>query len=167
MAPDMAAISGVFSSISGMKTIAEGLLAIRDISVVTSKVAELNSKIIDVQQGLFQLQEERRTLIEKNSSLEKQITDFENWEVEKEKYELVQVAPGAFGYMEKLNGKNTNPPHWLCTTCFENRRKSIFQPTNAISFSVYQCVPCGTKFTTRHNYGPDDTERRSISMGNL
>ena len=157
---DIAAISGVLSSITGMKTIAEGLLAARDISTVSSKVIELQSKIIELQNGVFAIQAERMTLAEKASMLEKQIADSEKWDAEKEKYELVEIAPGVFGYMPNLKSENASVPHWLCQTCFEKKKKTILQFfVQSSGGSIYQCVPCGTKFTMPHRHGPRDTKR--------
>ena len=157
---DIAAISGVLSSITGMKTIAEGLLAARDINAVSGKVIELQSKIIELQNGVFAIQAERMALAERASMLEKQIADSEKWDAEKEKYELVEMSAGVFGYMPNSKSENASVPHWLCQTCFEKKKKTILQLSthSAVGF-IYECSPCGTKFTMPHHHGPRDTHR--------
>ena len=157
---DMAAISGIWASFNGIKTIVEGLVATRDWNVVNSKVIELQSKIMDAQNGVFAIQADRATLVERASMLEKQIADFEKWDAEKEKYELVEIAPGVFGYMPNSKSENASVPHWLCQTCFEKKKKTILQMFGHSSMgSIYQCGPCGTKLPMPFNYGPRDTKR--------
>jgi hypothetical protein len=85
------------------------------------------SKIIDANNAAFAAQEERTELIEKVRQLEKQVGDLTAWQVEKQRYELIEASEGAFTYVLKADRQSGEPIHWLCANCYQNNKKSILQ----------------------------------------
>ena len=78
--------------------------------------------------------------MEQIGNLEKEIANFEKWQAESEKYELKEIYPGNFAYSFKTNvDGRSEPPHLICTTCFENRKKSIMQKSSAVHMTCPVC----------------------------
>ena len=44
----------------------------------------------------------------------------QQWESEKQKYELKAIGVNVFAYMLKQNARGSAPPHWLCVRCFND-----------------------------------------------
>src|SRR5208282_5591088 len=100
-----------------------------------------------LQEKLLAAQAAQSDLIERLRELEQQVADFEKWDAEKEKYELKSVAGGAFARMLKPEARRTEPPHWLCTRCYENRKASIMQLLARMSdIAAYKCPECSNTF---------------------
>jgi hypothetical protein len=149
--PDMTAIASALSALKGMKDIAEAMIGLRDAKVLQEKRLEFQARIIDAQSGILAAQEERSMLIDRVRDLEKQIAEFETWDTEKQRYELKRVAPGAFAYSMKPDAGGAEPPHWICTACYQNRKKSLLQempmrvPQPGGLVSVWECPACSAK----------------------
>jgi hypothetical protein len=77
-------------------------------------------------------QSDQFALLERVHELEQQVTDLKAWEKEKQRYELKQLAPGAFCYALKADASGSEPPHRVCAACYQHGKKSILQkvPTN-------------------------------------
>ena len=116
----VAEIYGGIGAFKAMFDLAKGLKDINDATIRNGAVIELQEKILTAQEA-------QSTLVERVSELEKQVADFETWEAEKKNYDLKSVARSAFAYMLKPDARGTKPPHWLCTQCFQNKKRSIMQ----------------------------------------
>ena len=57
--------------------------------------------------------------------LEKEIARVKAWDEQKQRYELISPWQGAVTYALKKARSNSEPPHWICTKCYEDGRKSI------------------------------------------
>ena len=125
--PDMGAISGLAASLTAAADITKGIVGLRDATMVQDKVIELQGVILSAQSNALTAQSEQFSLLERIRALEEKVTGFEAWDTEKQKYELKQVHTGAFAFVLKPEASSGEPPHWLCTTCYENNRKSILQ----------------------------------------
>jgi len=125
--PDIAAIAGVTSALNAALDISKTMLGVRDQALFQAKSIELNREIITAQQNAMAANAAQANLFERIRALEKEGSDMEKWETEKKRYELKRVALGSYAYSLKANTGDTEIPHWLCTTCYENRKKSILQ----------------------------------------
>jgi hypothetical protein len=133
-------VSEVFAGITSFKAMLDMAKALKDIDDATRR----NAAVIDLQEKILSAQEAQSALIERIQDLEKEVADLKEWDGEKEKYELVAIAGTSFAYMPKPGAGNAEPPHWLCTKCFEDRKKSILQLKGSMSrFDVYHCASCG------------------------
>jgi hypothetical protein len=146
--PDMTAIMQALTSLKAAKDIAEAMVGLRDAAAFQSKLVEFQSKLIDANNAAFAAQEERSTLLEKIHRLEKQIADFEVWEAEKQRYELVSLAPNAVAYAPKDAMRGSDPPHYLCGNCFGGNKKSFLQQyIRGSHIDRYRCNACGEELT--------------------
>jgi rubrerythrin len=125
--PDMSAIAIAISSLNAAKNIAESMIGLRDAATFQGKLIEFQSKLIDANNASFAAQDERFSLLQRIRELEEKVTDFEAWEHEKQRYELKNLGDGAFAQMLKPGMRGTEPPHWICTNCYEHGHKATLQ----------------------------------------
>ena len=116
--------------------------------------AELNGKIADMQFALIDAQSDALASQEAQSKqsarikeLEETIAEFENWEAEKARYELVNASSnkGTFIYLLRKDTEGNEPLHYICPKCYAGKVKSILQ----LGFyfdSEAQCPECETRF---------------------
>jgi hypothetical protein len=108
------------SAFKAMFDMAKGLKDISDATLRNNAIMELQEKILAAQAAEFEL-------IKTVQDLEKKVASFETWEREKQHYELKSLGFGALAYMLKPTERGINPPHWVCTHCFENGKKHTMQ----------------------------------------
>lgn len=140
---DVAAVAGAMSSLKATQDILKAMLGLRDAAKVREKVVELQGLILAAQSDAFEANVAQAALLERVRELEKQVADLEAWEAEKQRYELKEVAPGAFAYALKADEQRAEPTHWICAGCYEHRRKSILQRSGLDVTSVlFKCFAC-------------------------
>jgi hypothetical protein len=96
-------------------------------AAVTQKAIELQSAIISLQSAIMSIQAENQRLLEENNGLKAELAKMHDWEAEAQKYMLTQVAPGLAVYSVKKEQRGTEPNHYLCPNCYDNKRKSVLQ----------------------------------------
>ncbi|MEH3118866.1 MAG: hypothetical protein PGN25_15075 [Methylorubrum populi] len=126
--PDIAAISGLLSSLKASTDITKAMLGLRDANLVRDKAVELTTEIMSAQASAMAAQAAQAELTERVRDLEKQITTLENWNQEKDRYELTEVAAGVLAYSTRPGMENGEPPHKICSNCYQHCRKSLLQP---------------------------------------
>ena len=114
---------------------------------------------MSAQASALAAQEDQFALLNQVRELEGQIAEMEDWEAERQRYELKAVHSGAFAYVVKPEVQGTEPPHWLCAACFHNRKKSILQkagraPNDAHS-RVWKCPNCKSEVMVLWRFGPE------------
>ena len=138
-------IATTLSAISSAKDFASLLINRKIDSAVTEKAIELQSGIIALQSGILAMQAENQTLTQENNLLKAELKKIEDWHIECERHQLVQITKGVFVY--KLKDASTEPcSPWLCTNCFENQKKSILQwQGQNYGGTFYSCPNCSLK----------------------
>jgi hypothetical protein len=132
MAGELIASLGLFKTMMDM---AKGLKDINDAAI-------RNGAVIDLQEKILTAREEQTALLQRVGDLEKEVAGFEKWEAEKENYDLKLVYEDTFAYARKPIAGATAPSHFICTKCYEHRKKSILQ--RADSAHVF-CPECSTR----------------------
>ena len=146
---DFSAISGTITALKGVMDVAKAMKDLHASGAIDAQIGELNSKIIEAQVSAFAAHDERATLIERVGTLEAELARLKAWGAEKENYELKEIYRGAFAYALKPNTGRPEPAHWLCPTCFDNRKKSHLQFSVRASIgNVYRCTGCNAAVTT-------------------
>lgn len=111
-----------------------------DIEGQIRQLSELTREILA--NGLTMVQLES-SLRDKARMLEEKLREKENWEEEKKRYELRNTgAHYAFAYVLKESSQTPDTVYWLCTTCFEKRKKRILQPEITRMGRVLRCSEC-------------------------
>jgi CRISPR/Cas system-associated protein Cas5 (RAMP superfamily) len=131
-------VGEAIAGLSAFKTMFDMAKALQNIH----DTALRDRAVIDLQKEILAAQVTQATLIERVGDLEKQVASFEKWDAEKEKYELKEIYPQNFAYAIKENARGSEPPHLICATCYENRKKTIPQKSDAVHLT---CPVCKTR----------------------
>ena len=110
-------VAEIFAGVSSLKAAFDIAKGLKDIDDATRR----NAAVIELQEKILSAQEAQASLVERVRALEAEVTSFEKWEAEKEKYEMQSIGWGAFAYVLKPQARGAAPPHWVCPNCFTNR----------------------------------------------
>ncbi len=135
-------VAEIFGGISALKASLDIVKTIKD----ASDVATRQAIVIKLQEHILTAQQAQFSLIEQVSAVKAEVAKFETWDAEKQKYELKDLGRGSLAYMLKPEARGAEPPHWICTNCYGNRRISIVQHTYEKNGGIaYLCQACGGK----------------------
>jgi hypothetical protein len=167
---DISLIQSAITSLNTVSNIAKSFLELKSISDVQGKVIELQSAILSAQSSALSANADQTAMVEEIRSLKEEIAHIKAWEKEKKRYKLVEPwknnenwNPGSLAYALKESMKKSEPPHLICTKCYEDERKSIlnpFKPTDGrVVFTCPVCklqIPTGNRWTVPPvKYAPD------------
>ncbi|MDB6157768.1 MAG: hypothetical protein JWO04_1474 [Gammaproteobacteria bacterium] len=124
---DMGSISAAVSSLKVAGDIARGLISLKTMTEVQSKAIELNQQILDAQHQIFAANAAQTTLVERIRELESQVSRMKDWDAQKQRYKLAAPFPGCMVYALLKPMSEGQPPHYLCTSCFQKGEPSILQ----------------------------------------
>jgi hypothetical protein len=143
--PDLIAISQGLNAVKAATEIVKTIAGLRDSAKLLENTVELNQKILSVQTALSDAQAEQATLIQTIREHEEEIARFKAWETERQRYELKKVSQiGSTAYVLKQDAQGADPPHCICTACYQHAKKGILQPTAKLEMRlrVWQCLEC-------------------------
>lgn len=124
---DATAIVSAANGFKAVVDIAKGIQSLNTSTEVRQKTSDLLDAVLDARFKLMEAADTQSALLERIKDLEQKIAGFEDWNREKERYQLKAIDRGAFAYMHKPGMENGEPAIWLCQTCFEKRHKSPLQ----------------------------------------
>jgi hypothetical protein len=88
-------------------------------------------------------------MVEEIRTLKEELTRVKAWETQKKRYKLVTPwKPGSVAYALKESMKESEPPHLICTKCYEDGRKSILNPITINTYVWYACPVCKSQIPT-------------------
>lgn len=153
----IAELSTIVTGIKGTIDIAKGLKSAYDAHTITQAQTEILEKLFSLQIDALSLQEKHSALVNEKEELAKKLMEFEQWEKTESQYQLEEVHFGVFVYSPKESERSTEPKHWLCTNCWEERKKSILQCDYKHSEGAgYTCPRCKTQIQMRFPHPPSD-----------
>lgn len=126
--PEMTLIASAFSGVKTAMDMSKALLGLHVSNEVKAAISDLRDQLIDAQNAIFQAQTEQSALVQHVRKLEEQLVRAKNWDAEKQRYELANPWDGAVVYALKESMSRGEPPHWICTSCYEDGRRSILNP---------------------------------------
>lgn len=134
--------------LSALKTAQElvkGLDIAKDQAALTELRLGLQAQILEAQQALFAAQEEKAALLKAKSDAEAEVVRLMDWSAERENYALKRFHPGTVAYAYQPGEAKTQPPHNLCASCYDNRKKGLLQPTAQLErgYKMHRCGSCG------------------------
>jgi len=154
---DLAIFQGAVLSLKTASDIAKGFLNLHSMAEVQGKVIDLQEAILSAQSSALAAQSEQSTMVQRVRDLEEEIARIKAWEEEKKRYQLVNPWPGnpAVMYALKESCKGTEPPHWICTKCYDDRRRTILQPRDTTRGVTLVCPTCKSEtHSGSHGIGP-------------
>src|SRR5262245_45986914 len=131
-------ITAALSSAKTIGDIAAFFLKAKISADVREKAIELQTTIIALQNSIMGAQAQNQQLMAENERLKQELARAENWEAEAAKYKLLQPLSGSFVYALNDDQLTTQPYHWLCPRCFQNKQKFILQKNGR----EYTCPAC-------------------------
>ena len=150
-------VAEIYASLSAFKTMfdmAKGLKDINDAAIRNTTIVELSEKILAAR-------ESQSALLERVRELEAELADLKAWGAEKQNYQLTAVTPQAFAYVPKPTVGTTEPPHWLCATCYQAGKKSLLYDAGPAAQSgpdsnkrAWKCYSCPTTIRVYYNINP-------------
>lgn len=147
----MVGIVEVKAAYDGIKTaidMARGVAALNTETDVKLAIVDILRQLLDAQQATLVDRELMTQLRAENDDLRKQLAEKDDWAVDRSRYQLTQSALGAFTYDLKHCESASEPSHRLCTTCFENGKKSILHVKAKHSGGeIVSCHTCKTDLT--------------------
>jgi hypothetical protein len=156
MAVDFLAGIGAFKS---MYDAAKALKDMNDAAVRNGAVIELQSQILAAQ-------EQQATLIQRKGELEAELAALKSWEVEKQRYEMIALAPNVVAYAEKASLADRAPPHFLCANCYAGGKKGYLQQTaRSDYFDRFKCNACGEELPIQKDARPRQVTTHSTNLG--
>jgi hypothetical protein len=121
------------SSLKAAFDLSKAIIDVGGAVKVQGKVFELQREILAAQSSAMGAQAAQTDLLSEIESLKREINGLKDWSKDAERYELKAIDSGAFAYMLRAGEERGEPPHWLCTTCFGNRQKSILQTKGQVN----------------------------------
>ena len=111
-------------------------------SAIKDKTIELRDAIISIQLSFTDLYERYSTLLGEQDNLKKEIMQFKQWETTESHYRLIKGRTGSYVYCPNDMHPNPDPLHYLCTNCYDKRKKSILQDRDGLGNGDYFCPGC-------------------------
>ncbi len=151
---DLSPFQGTISGLKLAGDIAKTLFELKSLSDVQAKVVELQSAILSAQNSALAANAQQTAMIEEIRHLREEIARVKAWEQEKQRYKLICPWPGIVLYALKESCSAAEPPHWICTKCYEERRKSILNPQKKTDDFVLICPACKAEYLTWNKLHP-------------
>jgi aspartate oxidase len=156
-------LQGAVLSLKTASDIAKGFLHLQSLAENQGKVIELNEAILSAQSSALTAQSEHFTMVQRVRDLEEEIARIKAWEEEKKRYQMVNPWQGStfLVYALKESRKESEPPHWICTKCYDDGRRTILQPhLDKVGYWLLVCPTChaeinsGIRGTHKPEYAP-------------
>lgn len=151
---DIASITATITGLKAASDIVNGLMNAKTSSAVDTAVRELNAHLLTVQREAMAANTEQFTMIEEIRALKKEIAHIKAWDSEKKRYQLTDLwNTGVLAYALKESMSNAEPPHYLCTNCYEEGRKRILnlQKNSKSGRLMLVCPFCKTEFHSMYS----------------
>ncbi|MFZ5524970.1 MAG: hypothetical protein ACOY9D_12950 [Pseudomonadota bacterium] len=150
---DMAMLQGAVTGLKTAADIAIGLGKLHTMAEVQSKAIELQQVILSAQSSALSAQSEQFSLVEKIRDLEKEVADIKAWETQKQRYKLVSPWSGTVVYAIQKQYSESEPPHWICTKCYEDGTKGFLSSKEISNHLVLECSKCKSQFQSHWRGG--------------
>ena len=151
---DISLVQGMVSSFKLASDITKSLLELKSISEIQAKVIDLQSAILSAQSNALAANAHQTAMIEEIRNIKEEIARVKAWEKEKQRYKLINPWLGTVLYALKEECSASEPPHWICTKCYEEGNKSILNPQNKPVGYVLVCPRCKSEFHSRNRLNP-------------
>ena len=145
---DMSLIQGTITGLKTASDIAKGFLELKSISDVQGKVIELQSAILSAQSSALAANSDQAAMVEQIRTLKEEIASVKAWETQKQRYKLVSPWQGCVVYALQKSMSNSEPPHWICTHCYENGAKGFLNGKEDSRSLIMVCAKCKNQIQT-------------------
>ena len=112
------------------------------------QILEMRGLIASSLDAVITAKEELQAARDAERKATDKLVSYENWLNEKARYKLTTPAGGLTVYALQASQSNGEPPHYLCTNCYESAKKSILHGARANGFAAWICPSCITTYPT-------------------
>jgi rubrerythrin len=136
--------SNALNLIRTITSTAKRLADTREEVKVNEVAIQLQGIVLDLQAEMMMIQSDYQNVLRSKEELEKKLIEQEAWDKEGARYHLNRADGIWANYVYALNVTNpaVEPPHWLCSNCYQNKKKSILQARPA---NKWHCPRCNTE----------------------
>jgi len=141
-----AEIAAGITSLRATLHIAKMMISLRDAEAFRAESIELQETILRALDSGIEAREAYAKQLNVVGELEEEVARLKAWDAEKRRYELKAVGAGAVAYVLKPGDRGTEPPHWLCATCFQQGKKSFLQNEMKMVLRrlIFTCTVCNS-----------------------
>lgn len=150
---DLQAASAVAVGLKPLVDLAQSVLNLAGSGKGREQALELYGRIVAAHQGALAAQAAQVALVKEKQALEAELAKFEEWDREKERYELQKVGDGSFVYTVKESKSAGGPAHSICPNCYEQRQRSILQSSGTsrqTGKETLRCLRCNASIVVNH-----------------
>jgi hypothetical protein len=162
-------VGEILASLGAFKTMLDMAKALKDINDATIR----NGAVIELQEQILAAQETQTAALERIRELKEEVASYETWSAEKQRYELKAVHPGAFAHVLKPAMSSSEPPHWLCAKCYQDRKKYLLQSAGFAAQSgpdsrkrMWKCPMCGAGISVHFSVSPEVPAATGVNDAN-
>ena len=154
---DLSLIQGTISGLKLAGDIAKGFMDLKSMADVQGKVIELQSAILSAQSSALSANADQAAMIEAIRELKEEVARVKAWEAQKQRYQLQPIwERSAVVYALKESMSLGEPPHWICTKCYEDGLRMMLQPRVAKDGKgVLACPSCKSELHNKYR-GTDE-----------
>ncbi len=138
--------SSIVTAVSSLEATGRIFKALFDLNLNAKTIGQINqlqTAIFEAQRSALTAQADYVALVGRVADFEKEIVRLKDWSAERQNYQLADLGRGSTAYALKPAVKQDQEPHWLCTHCYNNHRKSLLQPQGNIDGeTTWQCPSC-------------------------
>lgn len=146
-------IVSAFQSVRVLMDVLKANKTLTNFNELVSAVSEVNADLLSAQAMALSSQKSEMALAQRVRELEKEIGELKDWERKTKNYSLMLIGPGVFAYEMQFGVESGEIPHCLCTSCYEDRKKSILQcRSGSTTLHVYLCPRCNATFPHREGH---------------
>ena len=154
---DLSAIQTLGTSFKTLVDIAKGIREAKSATEQESKVTELQAALLGAQSLALSATNAQFELHNKVRELEEQLKAANDWGEQESRYSLVcPWGNSAQVYaLKKASASEGEAPHFLCTNCFHNKKRTILNPTEGNYLMSLACPSCkATLYLNRPHLEP-------------
>jgi len=141
----LAQITAALGAIKSGSDIARDMAGAQTLDETRGMAPQLYGAMAEIQHRLAAMQLAYAALLEERDALVREVDEFRQLRMERERYVLHQLPQGGLVYRFKASRESGAVPHDLCVHCYEGGLKSILQPNG----SHLVCPTCKTKLRAK------------------
>jgi len=152
---DVATLSAALGSAQAAGAIIKSMVGIKNNVDINSKAIELQSIIISLQADIGNAMASQMQLVQENQQLKGRLDEIEDFRSDAKRYKLFEAWSGSMVYALKQSMSDGEPPHYICTRCYQAKQKSILSgvPEGEKGWTYYKCPACKSSISTHYRGG--------------
>ncbi|MBS4097029.1 MAG: hypothetical protein KGZ83_09375 [Sulfuricella sp.] len=148
-------LSAFLAAIPGLAKAGADIANASDETKRNAQLIEFQKVIIQLQSSIAAIQVQNSSLVRDKNELEQELRGLKNWETEKQRYELKALGSGVFAYTLKSEASASEPPHWICSRCYHEGKKSLLQSEgDQWGCTKYLCHSCQSSISVKSSIQP-------------